>query len=195
MFRPFPHEVACRYMSAMTRLFLVLLLLTQLTHAEPLKNGYLAVSLDEDEKVVPFPTPMPRRFFSEDFVRSAPHTQNIVKNANAIKSRWRLVGVIYDKEVHDVFHEIEAFGGTWAIKTILLQVGPDTFRPLFSRETQPSQWPVEDTFFAFDGRALLLVDRFFENARIPGPYGHVLRYQESEWEAQNFTHYRKLFRR
>ena len=171
------------------------LFLSAIAGAASLDSGYFAAGLDEDQVVVAFPDPQPRAYFDDKFVQTAPHTKNLLSNATSVKSRWRLIGVIKGKELYDVFHEIQAFGGEWAIKTVLVQVGPETFRPLFCRETQPGQWPVEATFFSFTGTDLLLVDRYFERARIPGPYGHVLRYRTGKWDIDDFRAHPELFRR
>ena len=172
-----------------------LIALSAVAQAASLDHGYLAVGMDEGAAVVSFGEPRPRAYFEDEFIQSAPHTKSLLSSATAVKNRWRLVGVIRGKEIYDLVHEIQAFGGGWAVKTILLQVGAETFRPLFCRETQPAQWPVEDTFFSFTGADLLLVDRYVEQARIPGPYGHVLRYRARKWDIKDFRAYPELFRR
>lgn len=174
---------------------LFLFFFSVITNAESIDSGYLATGLGEDHSIIAFPVPQPRTYFENDFIRAAPHTKGLLSNATSVKNRWRLIGVIKGKELYDVFHEIQAFGGEWAVKTILLQVGPQTFRPLFCRKTQPDQWPVKDTFFSFTGSDILLVDRYFERARIPGPYGHVLRYRAGKWDVQDFRGYPELFHR
>lgn len=118
----------------------------------------------------------------------------MVSAATSIKAAWKLIGYIDRRAVYDLFHSVEAYGGDWAVKTIMVESGAGLFRPLFSRETQPAQWPVTASIFSFAEGSLVLVDRYRENAKISGPYGHVILITKDGWAVEDFTKHPQLFK-
>ena len=181
-------------MQTQTVIILILTAITLHTKAELTRDGYLVIKAGGgDERVVPFEGTKDRIFFERVFLAEAPHTRSLIKAATSQQVKWNLVGYIEGHEVYDLIHEIQAYGGSWGVKTILIASNPGMFRPIFSRETQPAQWPIQSTFFSFARGQLSLVDRYRENAKISGPYGHVATFTADGWLVEDFTKHPELF--
>ena len=178
------------------RILILLFALASSVFADLIGDGYLATSNggDRDDRVVPFGGPQPQEYFEATFLAEAPHTKRLVSASTTIKATWKLIGYIDGRAIYDLVHSIEAYGGEWAVKTILLESKEGLFRPLFCRETQPAQWPVTDTLFSITDGSLFLVDRYREKARISGPYGHVLLATKDGWVVEGPTKHPELFK-
>ncbi len=179
----------------MIRIILIFFSLFTASMAQIIGDGYLATSNgNSDDRVVTFGVSKPREYFESNFLLEAPHTKVLASEASSIKATWRLIGYCDGKAVYDLVHKIKAFGGDWAVKTVLKESESGLLRPVFSRETQPEQWPVTDTTFSFSDGALVLVDRYRENAKISGPYGHVILIKKSGWAVEDFTKHPQIFK-
>ena len=179
----------------MMRTLLILFALLPAAMADGIGDGYLATSNGTgDERVVAFGLSKPREYFETTFLAEAPHTRNLAAKASSIKASWKLVGYFEGRAIYDLVHSGTAHGGAWAVKTILFESENGLFRPVFSRETQPGQWPVTDTFFSFADGSLALVDRYRENARISGPFGHVILARKDGWVVDGFSKHPLLFK-
>ena len=176
--------------------FLVLLfVLISSAFSESIGDGYFATSNgDGGDRVVPFGDTKPKEYFKATFLAAAPHTKTLVGASTSIKPTWTLVGYTDGKPIYDLVHSIQAYGGEWAVKTILLETEKGLFRPLFCRMTLSAQWPITDTLFAITDGSLSLVDRYRENAKISGPYGHVLVAKKHGWVVEGFTKHPQLFK-
>lgn len=176
--------------------FLVLLFVfVSSAFAEPIGDGYLATSNgDGDDRVVPFGDPKPKEYFEATFLAVVPHTKTLIGASTSIKPTWKLIGYIDGRAIYDLVHLIQAYGGEWAVKTILLESKKGLFRPLFCRKTQPAQWPITDTLFSITDGSLSLIDRYRENARISGPYGHVLFAKKDGWVVEGFAKHHRHFK-
>jgi len=91
--------------------------------AQDLESGYLAVPTGGgiDTAVVEFAGGKSRKYFENEFLTTAPHTKHVIASATKIEFRWHLVGYLNGMRIYDLFHTVEAFGGKWAVKTILLE--------------------------------------------------------------------------
>jgi hypothetical protein len=177
------------------RSLILLLVLAASAYADSIGDGYLVTSNGKgDDRVVPFGVPKTKEYFDSSFLADAPHTKDLVDHSTAIEAKWNLIGYIDGNAVYDVVHAIKAHGGDWAVKTILLESDGAMYRPLFSRETQPEQWPVTASIFSITKGQLSIVDRYRENARIPGPYGHVLTATKEGWVVEDYTKHPQLFK-
>ena len=177
------------------RFLILLFVLVSSVFADSIEDGYLATSNgDGDDRVVPFDDPQSREYFETTFLGVAPHTKTLISASTSIRHNWKLIGYIDGRAVCDLVHTIQAHGGEWAVKTILLESEEGLFRPLFCRETQPAQWPITDTLFSITDGSFALVDRYRENARISGPYGHVLLAKKDGWVVEGFTKHPQLFK-
>ena len=179
----------------MIRAALILLALFSTAIAHEIGEGYLATSNGKgDDRVVAFGDSKPKEYFDKTILAEAPHTKRLAKDATSIKAVWKLVGYCEGKAIHDVFHSLTVYGGEWAVKTIVLESESGLYRPVFSRETQPGQWPVTDTLFSFQDASLTLLDRYRENARISGPYGHVILVRKNGWIIEDFAKHPEFFK-
>lgn len=177
------------------RTLLILFALLPAAMADGIGDGFLATSHGAgDERVVAFGLSKPREYFETTFLAEAPLTRNLAAKAPSIKASWKLVGYFEGRAIGDLVHSVTAHGGAWAAKTILLESENGLFRPVFSRETQPGQWPVTDTFFSFAAGSLALVDRYRENAGISGPFGHVILARKDGWGVEGFSKHPLLFK-
>ncbi len=177
------------------RILILVFVLSSPVFADSIRDGYLATSNgDGDDRVVPFGDPKPKEYFEVNFLAAAPHTKTLISASTSIKTTRKLIGYIDGKAIYDLVHAIQAYGGDWAVKTILLEEEGGLFRPLFCRETQPAQWPITDTIFSITGGSLSLIDRYRENAKISGPYGHVLISKKDGWIVEGFTKHPQLFK-
>lgn len=181
----------------MLRITLILLPISARLFAQDISNGYLALAEggDRDPVVVDFAESRPRLFFEREFLVKAPHTKTLVSSATKIDAVWRLVGYVEGTAVYDLMHNIEAYGGNWVVKTILLQTSDTEFRPLFCRSSQPGQWPINETFFSYSKGSLSLVDRFRENAQISEPTGSVIAKRNGHWIVEYPQEHPGLFRK
>lgn len=178
------------------RSLILLIALVTPAFADLIGDGYLATSNGAgDDRVVPFSSPQQKEYFETTFLAEAPHTKTLVSASTSIKATWKLIGYIDGSAIYDLVHSIEAYGGQWAVKTILLESDGGLYRPLFCRETQPAQWPVTDTLFSISDGSLSLLDRYSENAEISGPYGHVLIAKKEGWSVEAFTKHPELFKK
>ena len=179
----------------MMRTLLILFALLPAAMADGIGDGYLATSHGAgDERVVAFGLSKPREYFETTFLAEAPHTRNLAAKAPSIKASGKLVGYDEGRAIDDLVHSVTVHGGAWAVKTILFESENGLFRPVFSRETQPGQWPVTDTFFSFADGSLALVDRYRENARISGPFGHVILARKEGRVVEGFSKHPLLFK-
>lgn len=179
----------------MIRILIFAFLLLATSFAEVIGDGYLATSNGKgDDRVVTFGKAKSREHFETEFLKEAPHTKNLMSAATSIRTAWKLIGYCDGRAIYDLVHSIQAHGGDWAVKTILTESESGLFRPVFSRETQPSQWPVTDTIFSYTEGSFVLVDRYRENAKISGPYGHVILIKKDGWAVESFTKHPQLFK-